>query len=41
MFDADGVPLNEWTAEFVWNGDGDSQGDDIWIDIVEDFVPLP
>jgi hypothetical protein len=37
----DGVPLNEWTAEFVWNGDGDSQGDDIWIDIVGDFVPAP
>jgi len=39
-FDADGVPLNEWTAEFVWNGEGDSQGG-IWIDIVEDFVPVP
>jgi hypothetical protein len=38
--DANGVLLNEWTAEFIWNGDGDSQGDDIWIDIVEDFVPL-
>jgi hypothetical protein len=38
---ANGVLLNEWTAEFIWNGDGDSQGDDIWIDIVEDFVPLP
>jgi len=37
---ANGVPLNEWTAEFVWDGDGDSQGDDIWIDIVEDFVPV-
>jgi hypothetical protein len=37
--DANGVLLNEWTAEFVWNGDGDSQGDDIWVDIVEDAVP--
>jgi len=36
---ANGVLLNEWTAEFVWNGDGDSQGDDIWIDIVEDPAP--
>jgi hypothetical protein len=36
--DANGVLLSEWTQEFVWNGDGDSQGDDIWVDIVEDQV---
>ena len=35
-----GVVLSEWTAEFVWNGDGDSQGDDIWIDTVE-VTPAP
>jgi hypothetical protein len=34
-----GVVLSEWTAEFVWNGDGDSQGDDIWIDTVEVTLP--
>jgi hypothetical protein len=36
--EANGVLLSEWTQEFVWNGDGDSQGDDIWVDIVEDPV---
>jgi len=36
--EANGLPLNEWTNEFVLNGDGDSQGD-IWTDIVEDAVP--
>ena len=38
--EANGVLLSDWTAEFVWNGDGDSQGD-IWNDIVEDYVPVP
>jgi len=37
--EANGVLLSEWTAEFVWNGDGDSQGD-IWNDIVEEYVPV-
>jgi len=32
--DADGVPLYEWTDDFV-NGSPD------WVDIVEDFVPAP
>jgi len=31
---ANGVPLYQWTDDFVNNGVG-------WIDIVEDFVPLP
>ena len=31
---ANGVPLYEWTDDFVKNRSG-------WIDIVEDFVPLP
>jgi hypothetical protein len=38
--EANGVLLSEWTAEFVWNGDGDSQGG-IWNDIVEDYIPVP
>jgi hypothetical protein len=38
--EANGVLLSEWTAEFVWNGDGDSQGG-VWNDIVEDYVPVP
>jgi hypothetical protein len=33
-FDADGVPLNEWTDDFV-------SPRPFWVDIVEDFVPLP
>jgi hypothetical protein len=32
--DADGVPLNEWTADFLVPPVH-------WVDIVEDFVPLP
>ncbi len=31
---ANGVPLHEWTDDFVHNRPG-------WIDIVEDFVPVP
>ncbi len=31
---ANGVPLNEWTAEFL-------VPTPFWVDIVEDFVPLP
>jgi len=38
--EANGVLLSEWTAEFVWNGDGDSQGG-VWNDIVEEYVPVP
>jgi hypothetical protein len=38
---ANGVPLNEWTRDFVQQEDGDSQGGDVWDDIVEDFVPAP
>jgi len=37
--EANGVLLSEWTREFVWNGDGDSQGD-VWNDIVEEYVPV-
>jgi hypothetical protein len=33
--DANGVPLNEWTNNFI------SPRKPFWIDIVEDFVPLP
>ncbi len=33
-FDADGVPLNEWTDDFLVPRP-------FWVDIVEDFVPLP
>jgi hypothetical protein len=33
-FDADGVPLNEWTNDFI-------SPTPFWVDIVEDFVPLP
>jgi hypothetical protein len=33
-FEADGVPLNEWTDDFV-------KKRPFWVDIVEDFVPLP
>jgi hypothetical protein len=32
--DADGVPLNEWTDDFLVPRP-------FWVDIVEDFVPLP
>jgi len=32
--DADGVPLNEWTDDFI-------RKRPFWVDIVEDFVPLP
>ena len=32
--DADGVPLNEWTEDFLVPRP-------FWVDIVEDFVPLP
>jgi hypothetical protein len=32
--DADGVPLNEWTNDFI-------SPTPFWVDIVEDFVPLP
>jgi hypothetical protein len=32
--DADGVPLNEWTDDFLIPRP-------FWVDIVEDFVPLP
>jgi len=32
--EADGVPLNEWTQDFL-------RGTPHWVDIVEDFVPLP
>jgi hypothetical protein len=32
--EADGVPLNEWTADFL-------VPTPFWVDIVEDFVPLP
>jgi hypothetical protein len=32
--DADGVPLNEWTDDFLVPRPS-------WVDIVEDFVPLP
>jgi hypothetical protein len=37
---ANGVPLNEWTRDFVQplEDDGDSRGDSSWVDIVEDFV---
>ena len=31
---ADGVPLNEWTDDFLVPRPS-------WVDIVEDFVPLP
>ena len=31
---ADGVPLNQWTEDFIANSDG-------WVDIVEPFVPAP
>ena len=31
---ADGVPLYSWVGEFVSGGAG-------WVDVVEDFVPLP
>ncbi|MBW2377769.1 MAG: hypothetical protein JRF55_17620 [Deltaproteobacteria bacterium] len=37
--EANGVLLSEWTAEFVLDGDGDSQGG-IWNDIVEDYDPV-
>jgi len=37
--DANGVLLNEWTRDFVQQEDGDSQGGDVWDDIVEDAVP--
>jgi hypothetical protein len=36
--EANGVLLNEWTREFVLNGDGDSQFG--WKDIVEDYVEV-
>jgi hypothetical protein len=36
--EANGVLLNEWTREFVLNGDGDSQFG--WKDIVDDYVDL-
>jgi hypothetical protein len=36
--EANGVLLNEWTREFILNGDGDSQFG--WKDIVEDYVPV-
>jgi hypothetical protein len=39
--DANGVLLNEWTRDFIQQEDGDSQGGDVWDDIVEDFVPGP
>jgi hypothetical protein len=32
--EANGVPLHEWTEDFVNSGPG-------WVDIVEDFVPAP
>jgi hypothetical protein len=32
--DADGVPLNEWTEDFL-------VPTPFWVDIVEDFVPIP
>ena len=32
--EADGVPLYEWTDDFVNDDPG-------WVDIVEDFVPAP
>ena len=32
--DADGVPLNEWTDDFLVPRP-------FWVDIVEDFIPLP
>ena len=32
--EADGVPLWEWTDDFV-------MARPIWVDIVEDFVPIP
>jgi len=36
--EANGVLLNEWTREFILNGDGDSQFG--WKDIVEDYVEV-
>jgi hypothetical protein len=33
-YEANGVPLNEWTDDFI-------QKRKFWVDIVEDFVPLP
>ena len=32
--EADGVPLYQWTDDFIWPQPG-------WVDIVEDFEPLP
>ena len=32
--DGDGVPIHQWTADFVTDAPG-------WVDIVEDFVPIP
>ncbi len=42
---ANGVPLHEWVEDFLVprnrvNDDGDD-GEPVWVDIVEDFVPLP
>jgi hypothetical protein len=34
LFEGNGVPLYEWTSDFV-------EGNPGWVNIVEDFVPLP
>jgi hypothetical protein len=36
--EANGTLLSDWTAEFIFGGDGDSQGS--WDDIVEDYTPV-
>lgn len=44
---ANGVPLNEWTADFLNPGRrANREGENgpkrsLWVDIVEDFVPIP
>ncbi|MBW2541132.1 MAG: hypothetical protein JRF15_03500 [Deltaproteobacteria bacterium] len=38
--EANGVLLSDWIADFVRQSEGDSQ-EDIWKDIVEDYVPVP
>jgi hypothetical protein len=41
---ANGVPLHEWVKDFLVprNPDNDDEDDEsVWVDIVEDFVPLP
>ena len=38
--EANGVLLSDWTADFLEPGVRDAQ-DDIWNDIVEDYIPVP